>query len=280
MKFKFLAITALAAASLGISGIASANLLTNGDFETGTFIGWTASGLTCSGVGAGYSAATSGCFGYDADPGAHGGTSAAYLGTAAGGGIISQSFATAIGDAYLVDFYLAIGAYNQISAPNALTVNAGGSSLLSLTDAAAQGFAHYTYQFIATSSTSSLVFTHANAPSFLPSSQGAVLSKGHLHRPIKKTRLCRVFFCLRLGAANILLRLLAVANSRKRIYRHRIATSQAICLAVECLVDRARVRQVDRGVGVIVNGAIRAYGKRPFAFHIERLCHRHNVRAL
>jgi hypothetical protein len=166
MKLKLLALTVLAAGSLGISGIASANLLTNGDFETGSFSGWTTSGLTCSGVGSGFSAATGGCVGYDTDTGPHSGAAAAYLGTAAGGGVISQSFATVAGDTYLVDFFLATGAYQQAASPNSLVVNAGGNVLLSIVNGAAQGFVHYSYEFLATSSTSSLVFTHGNQPSF------------------------------------------------------------------------------------------------------------------
>ena len=166
MKLKMLLLPALTAGLLGISGIANANLIVNGGFESGSFSGWSASGLTCSGVGASFSTASGGCFGYDGDPGPHSGANAAYLGTAAGGGVLSQSLATTIGRTYSVDFFLAIGAFDGSSTPNSLAVAFGGNSLLSLTNTAAQGFAHYSYLVTASTAVSSLVVTHGNLPSF------------------------------------------------------------------------------------------------------------------
>ncbi len=156
----------LAAGLLALSGTAVAAPIVNGTFESGSFSGWTTSGLTCSGVGSGFSGATGGCYGYDLDPGPYDGAYAAYLGTANGGGVISQSVDTVAGEAHAVDFYLAIGTYLGVSTPNSLLVTAGGDTLLSLVDAPAQGFLHYTLNFVATSGTTLLSFTHGDRPSF------------------------------------------------------------------------------------------------------------------
>ena len=94
-KKKWLSWTAVGL--FAISGAASAAPIVNGDFESGSFAGWTTSGLTCSGVGSNYSTASGGCYGYDADPHPFAGNNAAYLGTAAGGGIISQLIDTIAG---------------------------------------------------------------------------------------------------------------------------------------------------------------------------------------
>jgi hypothetical protein len=166
VKFKLLALASLCAASLGTTQIANANLLVNGGFESGSFSGWTTSGLTCSGVGSNYIAASNNCYGYDSDPGPHSGIDAAYLGTASGGAILSQSFATVIGQHYAVDFYLATGAYRNVTAPNYFQFDIGGVNFLSLSDAPAQGFVHYNYDFIANASSTALTFKHGNVPSF------------------------------------------------------------------------------------------------------------------
>jgi len=166
VKLKCVVLPAVAAGLFGISGVASANLVVNGGFETGSFSSWGTSGLTCSGVGANFSAASGGCVGYDGDPGPHGGTKAAYLGTAAGGGVISQSIATTAGETYLVDFFLAIGSAGGSATPNSLSFNFGSATLLSLTNASAQAFAHYSYLYTATAGSAALTITHGNAPSF------------------------------------------------------------------------------------------------------------------
>lgn len=163
MKFRLMV---AALGLLGSNGIANANFITNGGFESGSLSGWTTSGLTCSGVGSSFTVASGGCVGYDGDPGPHSGSYAAYLGTANGGGVISQSFATYVGQTYLLDFYLAIGSYNESSAPNALVAQAGGVTLLSIVNGSAQGFVHYAYDFTATGSLTTLSFVHGDRPSF------------------------------------------------------------------------------------------------------------------
>lgn len=164
MKLKSIGL--LAISLLGMSGVASANLLENGGFETGSFANWSTSGLTCSGVGGSFGSASGGCIGYDGDPGPHSGAYAAYLGTAAGGGVVSQSFATTAGQNYLLDFELAIGAYNGSASPNSFVAQVDGLTLSSITNAPAQGFAHYTYSFFGTGGLMNLSFISGHAPSF------------------------------------------------------------------------------------------------------------------
>jgi hypothetical protein len=151
---------------LGISGAVSAAPIVNGDFESGSFSGWTTSGLTCSGVGSSYSTATGGCYGYDVDPGPYAGNNAAYLGTAAGGGTISQLVDTTAGETHVLDFYMAIGSYLGVTSPNSMRVTADGATLLSLVDAPVQDFVHYSLTFVASSGCTLLSFVHGDAPSF------------------------------------------------------------------------------------------------------------------
>jgi hypothetical protein len=166
VKSRLLSSMVLGAGLLGMSGVASANLITNGGFESGSFSSWSTAGLTCSGVGANFSSASGGCVGYDGDPGPHSGTSAAYLGTALGGGVISQSFSTVAGQNYLIDFYMAIGSSQGTSSPNAMLVTAAGTTLLSILNAPVQGFAHYSYNLLASATSTTLTFTHGDQPSF------------------------------------------------------------------------------------------------------------------
>jgi hypothetical protein len=156
----------LAVGLFATSGAANAAPIVNGDFESGSFSGWTTSGLTCSGVGNNFSTATGGCYGYDVDPGPFAGHNAAYLGTANGGGIISQYVDTVAGQTNAVDFYLAIGSYLGLPAPNSLRVTANGATLLNLVDAPAQDFLHYSLSFVASSGCTLLSFVHGDAPSF------------------------------------------------------------------------------------------------------------------
>jgi hypothetical protein len=117
-------------------------------------------------VGSSSGAATGGCVGIDTDPGAYAGSFAAYLGTANGGGVISQILSTIVGQTYAVSFYLANGAYNGSPVPNDILVQFGGNTLQHLTNAPAQGYTAYTFTTTATSSSTVLSFTHQQSPSF------------------------------------------------------------------------------------------------------------------
>jgi hypothetical protein len=145
-------------------GVAHADTI-NGGFETGDFSGWTTSGLTCSAVGTGYSTAT-GCYGYDTDPGPHSGQFAAYLGTAAGGGVVSQSLNTVAGQTYQLNFFLANGSYQGTATPNDFLVEWNGATVLHLADSSTFGFTQYTYDVVATGASTTLAFTNKQTPSF------------------------------------------------------------------------------------------------------------------
>jgi PEP-CTERM motif len=160
MKTSKLAVAAIAlAASVG----AQANVIVNGGFESG-LSGWATSGLTCSGVGPSYAAAT-GCVGVDADPGPQSGGAALYLGTAGGGGVVSQTFGTVSGATYTIDFWLGNGAYRGIPSPNDLLVEFDSLTLLSMTNAPAMAYGHYVYNVVAGGPTGTLKFTHRQTPS-------------------------------------------------------------------------------------------------------------------
>ncbi|GAA5160798.1 PEP-CTERM sorting domain-containing protein [Viridibacterium curvum] len=149
---------------IAVSASSQATLV-NGGFESG-LSGWTTSGLTCSGVGGSFSTATGGCFGMDSDPGAHSGSNALYLGTAAGGGIVSQSVATNSGATYHITLWLANGAYNGTPTPNSLVITFDGASLLSLSNAPAQAYTFYEFDVVASGSSAALVMTNKQTPSF------------------------------------------------------------------------------------------------------------------
>jgi hypothetical protein len=158
---KFLATGVLLAASVGSS---MANVV-NGGFESG-LTGWTTSGLTCSGVGSTYGAATGGCVGMDSDPGAYSGNNALYLGTAAGNGVVSQSLSTSALSTYQVSFWMANGAYQEVSTPNELLVQFSGQTLVDLINFGAQGYTFYSFDVIAAGVSSALTFTNKNVPTF------------------------------------------------------------------------------------------------------------------
>ena len=79
-------------------GTASANLVVNGDFETGDFTGWTTT-----------PAATGSNFGVTTLPPAHDTLGAFFGATAADVDSISQTFATTPGAFYIVTFFYQVG---------------------------------------------------------------------------------------------------------------------------------------------------------------------------
>jgi parallel beta-helix repeat protein len=138
----------------GSSSSAPTNLVTNGSFETGSFSGWTVggrSGVTAAGPQA------------SVDGHAESGKYAANIGAMGGDATLSQAIQTTAGQNYTVTFWLANAGG---SGTNDFTVKWNGTTLLSLTDAPAQGYTEYTFDVVGTSGTSQLLISGRNDPSY------------------------------------------------------------------------------------------------------------------
>ncbi|HUI25923.1 MAG TPA: PEP-CTERM sorting domain-containing protein [Candidatus Kryptonia bacterium] len=137
---------------LSTASQAGANLLINGDFETGDFTGWTQFGDTSfSGVDT-------------SDPEA--GSFAAFFGPLDTGGI-SQTIQTIPGAVYIVTFWLQSEEdVNGESTPNFFEFDWGGVPELTLSDAPANPYTLYTFALVATSTSTTLTFAFENLPAF------------------------------------------------------------------------------------------------------------------
>jgi hypothetical protein len=140
--------------ALSLAGVAHAELVTNGGFETGNFSGWTQFGNTgATGV------TSTNFFGTYIHSGTYGGA----FGAVGSPGGIFQTLSTTAGQTYLVSFWMSIDS----GVPNSMTFNwNGGADELSLTNAAAQGMTHYTYLLTATGATTDLRFNIQHNPAY------------------------------------------------------------------------------------------------------------------
>jgi hypothetical protein len=127
-------------------------LVANGGFETGDFSGWSQSGD----VGLFYGSPQ-----LFITQAAHTGNNAAGFGSVQADGTISQNLTTVIGQTYTFDFWLA----NLSGGTNDFTAKIGGVTELSLVNAAAQPYTHYTYTFTATSTSTPIEFDFMQQPS-------------------------------------------------------------------------------------------------------------------
>jgi hypothetical protein len=130
------------------------NLVTNGSFESGNFSGWTVGGNSGV-VAAGPQTLVDGH--------AESGKYAANIGAMDGDATLSQAIQTTAGQHYTLTFWLANAGGNG---ENDFSVKWNGTTLLSLTDAPAQGYTEYTFDVVGTASTSQLLISGRNDPSY------------------------------------------------------------------------------------------------------------------
>lgn len=141
---------------------AGAALVANGDFETGTFSGWSPIGNVV------LDGSSANAFVISDSPVPQGGSLyGASFGSIGALGGITQSFATTAGVTYTVDFWLqneadALGVY----LPNEFQFTWGGSVVASLQDSAPFDYQHFSYDLIATSAMTSIGFSFRNDPAF------------------------------------------------------------------------------------------------------------------
>ena len=141
--------------ALGSAGpVRAMNLVTNGDFETGDFMGWTLSGNTFLTL--------VDCGTIVVSP--HTGECAAALGAIGSDNILSQTIPTVPGGTYLLSFWEA----SDGSTPNVFQANWGGSPVLSpVVDDTAHDYIHYTYTLVASTASTTVEFLNRNDPGFL-----------------------------------------------------------------------------------------------------------------
>ena len=145
------------AAALGLAGLsAHANLVANGDFESGDFNGWTVTEADSdiSFVGVDEQAPNTGSF-------------EAFFGSSAPSSI-SQTIGTTTGQTYDVSFALANSNYlvADTVATNSFDFAWSGASVVSLTNQSFGDYVLYDYQLVAAGSTASLAFTFQNPSAF------------------------------------------------------------------------------------------------------------------
>jgi N-acetylneuraminic acid mutarotase len=122
----------------------------NGDFETGSFSGWTQSGDL------GFTSVST------TDP--HSGTFSAQLGPLSEG-FLDQTIATVVGQTYTVDFWLAQGFFGG-TGPNDFSASFAGVTIVSLVNEGVLPYTHYTMDIAATSTSSNLHFAFSNSPDY------------------------------------------------------------------------------------------------------------------
>ena len=139
------------ASALAFSLSASAELITNGGFETADFTGWN--------VNAGATFVTSNQSGYLPNSGSY----FAALGNVFGLGTLSQTFADTPGATYTLSYYLA----SNGTSPNEFRVDVGSTTLFDQVDIAATGgYIFYSFQFTGTGS-DTLTIYERDDPSYL-----------------------------------------------------------------------------------------------------------------
>jgi hypothetical protein len=127
---------------------AFANLITNGDFETGNLNYWdTVVGGDLFGVGGTFQ---------------HSGTQAAFFGSMGAPDLIRQTINTVPGGQYTFSFWLD----NRGTGSNHFTASFDGAPVLDLADAAVFGYTQYSYTVTASTASTVVSFSGYNVPSY------------------------------------------------------------------------------------------------------------------
>jgi hypothetical protein len=148
----------MAALSLlvGSAGLAKADLVLNGGFEDGDFTGWTKSANFYSFT----TFVTANVDGFTPNSGSY----FAALGAVGSDQYLSQSLATTVGQTYQLSYALA----SNDSFTNDFSASVGGVTLFSQTDIAGTGsYSTYTFDFTATTSSTTLQFGFRDDPGYL-----------------------------------------------------------------------------------------------------------------
>ena len=145
-----LVVLAVVALDLGFSRWASADLITNGGFETGDFTGWILAGNVSGSTLVAPLAAHTGYFG-------------ALLGAIGSLNILSQTVTTVPGTAYEITYWQLFDA----GMPNEFSVSWAGTVLSDLVNHAATPYTQYTFHVVAPGSSTVLQFVSRDDPGFV-----------------------------------------------------------------------------------------------------------------
>ena len=197
-------IVGLAALLAGLAVPAHAQLVTNGDFETADFSGWTLSGSADN------TSATPNTFVFG-NP--HTGTYAAWLGAPTTDGFLSQDITTLSNHKYDITYYLSVDTNPNtgFSLPNDFKTSFAGNSLFSATNMAATDnhldaaadYTLYSFTAVATGPLSTLTFGSRNDNSEFRLDDVSVVDAGPVPEASSAVGLG---LCLVLGGATLLVR--------------------------------------------------------------------------
>jgi hypothetical protein len=154
MNMRILLAAAAAIATVAVAGPAKANLISNGNFGTGDFTGWTLSGDLNGGSSVGSS-------GNPTQPSGPGFGNSAYLGTLGGILDLGQTFSTVAGQTYDLTFFL-----QADGGPGTFTTDINNVQVGSVSVNGATDWTLYDLSFTATGASTQLDFLISNDPSF------------------------------------------------------------------------------------------------------------------
>jgi hypothetical protein len=152
VRFTVVAVVLAAVAWLGGGSGARADLIVNGDFETGDFTGWTLSGNTSDPT----------TFGVDSNfP--HSGNFAAFFGPVGSLGFLSQTVATTPGATYTLDFFVM---NEDGTSPNEFSAAVGSTVVMDAVNVPTFDYQEFRFNVTATAAATVVQFGFRNDFSF------------------------------------------------------------------------------------------------------------------